>query len=137
MNKVFVDSNLWLYAFIEGQDATKHTKAKLLLQNSQDIIIVSNQVISEVSVNLLRKAKIDENALQSIIQSFYQKYQVIPLLENNFISASDLRVRYQFSYWDSLIVAIALQEKCSILYSEDLNHQQKINDLTILNPFLV
>lgn len=108
-----------------------------MLQNSQDTIIVSNQVISEISVNLLRKAKIDENSLQSIIQSFYQKYQVIPLLENNFISASNLRVRYQFSYWDSLIVSIALQEKCSILYSEDLNHQQKINDLTIINPFLV
>ncbi len=135
MSKVFVDSNLWLYAFIEGQDNTKHLKAKLLLQNMQDVIIISNQVISEVSVNLLRKAKIDEISLQSIIQSFYQKYQVIPLLENNFISASNLRERYQFSYWDSLIVSVALQEKCTILYSENLSHQQKIGDLTILNPF--
>ena len=84
MNKVFVDSNLWLYAFIEGQDTTKHIKAKLLLQNSQDTIILSNQVISEVSVNLLRKAKIDENYLQSINLSFANLLSLnkFPILSN-------------------------------------------------------
>jgi predicted nucleic acid-binding protein len=123
MSKVFIDSNLWLYAFIEGQDATKHTKAKQFLQNLQEKIVISNQVISEVSVNLLRKAKMEEGLLQSIIKGFYEKCEVVALQEANFLSASDIRVRYRFSYWDSLILSVALQEGCTILYSEDLSHQ--------------
>jgi predicted nucleic acid-binding protein len=45
-------------------------------------------------------------------------------------------MRYQFSYWDSLIVASALESGCGVLYSEDLQSQQRIeNQLEILNPF--
>jgi predicted nucleic acid-binding protein len=136
MNKVFIDSNLWLYAFIEGQDADKHTKANHFLQTCQDTIVISNQVISEVSANLLRKAKIEESSLQAIIKAFYEKYEVVALHKANFLSASDIRVRYRLSYWDSLIMAVALQEGCTALYSEDLNNQQKIENLTIINPFV-
>ena len=43
-----------------------------------------------------------------------------------------------FSYWDSLIIAAALEAGCTTLYSEDLQHKQVIEGvLTILNPFLM
>jgi predicted nucleic acid-binding protein len=52
-------------------------------------------------------------------------------------SALNIHFKYHFSYYDSLIIASALQNECSILYSEDLNHNQKIeNVLTIINPFI-
>ncbi len=42
-----------------------------------------------------------------------------------------------FSNWDSLIIAAALQANCYTLYSEDMQHEQIIDDtLTIVNPFL-
>jgi predicted nucleic acid-binding protein len=45
--------------------------------------------------------------------------------------------KYKFSYYDSLIISSALENGCSILYSEDLHHNQKIEKtLTIINPFL-
>jgi len=44
--------------------------------------------------------------------------------------------KWQFSFYDSLIIAAALQAKCNVLYSEDLQHNQKVHSLTILNPFL-
>jgi predicted nucleic acid-binding protein len=44
--------------------------------------------------------------------------------------------KYRYSYWDSMIIASALDSKCSILYSEDMQHGQVIDkDLIILNPF--
>jgi len=50
--------------------------------------------------------------------------------------ASKLRSNNAFSYWDSLIVAVALDAGCSTLYSEDMQHGQRIEgQLTIVNPF--
>jgi predicted nucleic acid-binding protein len=44
--------------------------------------------------------------------------------------------RYQFSYYDSLIIAAALEAEASVLYTEDMQHSQRIGSLTIINPFL-
>ncbi len=54
----FVDTNIWLYAFIEANDANKSALARKLLQEIEPVI--SSQVINEVSVNLLRKAHFPE-----------------------------------------------------------------------------
>ena len=47
-----------------------------------------------------------------------------------------LQKRYSLSYRDSFIVATAFQAKCKILYTEDLQDKQNIEDLQIVNPFL-
>jgi predicted nucleic acid-binding protein len=49
--------------------------------------------------------------------------------------ACDIRDSYNISYYDSLIVSTALNAKCTVLYSEDMQHGLKIDDLVILNPF--
>jgi predicted nucleic acid-binding protein len=53
-----------------------------------------------------------------------------------FIRALDLARRDQLSWYDSLIVAAAIQGECEILYSEDLQHGRRFGDLVIQNPFL-
>jgi predicted nucleic acid-binding protein len=65
----FVDTNIWLYAFIEGEDRRKTARAKELLEASRTII-VSTQVINEVCVNLLKKAQFPEQQVQQLIESF-------------------------------------------------------------------
>ena len=49
--------------------------------------------------------------------------------------ALDIHVRYRFSFYDALIIASALAAGCTRLYSEDLQHGQQIEGLTITNPF--
>ncbi len=52
-------------------------------------------------------------------------------------SSWELRAKYNISFWDSLIVASALENKCTILYTEDLHHSQLIEGrLRILNPLI-
>ncbi len=55
---------------------------------------------------------------------------------NIFESASDIRSRYHFSFWDSLIVACALSARASILYSRDMQDGLVVaSQLEIVNPF--
>jgi predicted nucleic acid-binding protein len=53
-----------------------------------------------------------------------------------FLRALDLARRDQLSWYDSLIVAAAIQGDCEILYSEDLQHGRRFGDLVVQNPFL-
>ncbi len=131
----FVDSNVWLYAFsTDSKEETKRIIAKRLIQENS--IVISTQVINEVSSNLLKKHKLDEGTLLNLIASFYSKYQVISFNLNILESASNLRNKYHLSFWDSLIIACALAANANILYSEDMQDGLIVNkQLTIINPF--
>jgi len=49
----------------------------------------------------------------------------------------EVKLKYHFSVYDSLIIASALEAGCEVLYTEDLQHNQLIeNKLRIVNPFV-
>lgn len=116
----FVDTNIWLYAFISSQDSEKSKKAQEFILTHQGNLVVSTQVINEVCVNLIRKANMSEESVREVIKSFYRRYDVLVLEKSMLIKASELRQRYAISYWDSLIVASALAANATVLYSEDM-----------------
>jgi len=139
-DKVFVDSNIFLYAFSIPRNTTqhdtvfKHEIAKKLIQNNA--ISISTQVINEVSVNMLKKLRYSNEDIHAFVESCYRRYTILNFSEELFLIASALRERYHFSYYDSLIVSAALQSRATILYSEDMQHDQLIEDrLRIVNPF--
>lgn len=130
----FIDTNIWLYAFIEEDDVTKSTVARQLLQTIEPVI--STQVINEVCVNLLKRQILTEEQVRTLIASFYEKYQVVELTRSVLSRASDLRQRYSLSFWDSMIIASALEADITTIYSEDMHHGLMIaNKLQIRNPF--
>lgn len=130
----FVDTNVWLYAFIENRDSARSARASGLIQ--QGNIRLSTQVVNEVCVNLLKKAKFSEDTLRQLIDAFYTKYDVADLQRSTFLAASELRHRYSLSYWDSMIVASALETGAEVLYSEDMQDGLLVNSwLRIVNPF--
>lgn len=61
---------------------------------------------------------------------------IICIDHEDILRAIDLHRLYNFSFWDSLIVRTAQKTACSILYSEDMQHDQKIANVRIVNPFL-
>ncbi len=130
----FVDTNVWLYAFIKTDDATKSATASHLLQILQPV--VSTQVINEVCVNLLRRALFTEEQTRALIESFYEKYEVVGLTRAVLLSASQLRRQRSFSFWDSMIIASGLDAGVDVLYSEDMQHGLVVDGkMQILNPF--
>jgi len=132
----FVDTNVWLYAFIAGSDAAKSKTARQLLQDKEPSLLVSSQVINEVCVNLLKKTRIREAETRELIRSFYRRYPVVLLDEAVQVGASELRGRFSLSFWDSLILAAAIHGGASIVYSEDLQADLQVNEgLVVRNPF--
>lgn len=131
----FVDSNIWLYAFIDTQNADKLSIAKSVIKNKDISITVSIQIINEVCVNLIKKANFSEEKIRELIESFYNKYDVIGIEREIILKSSEIRAQHNFSFWDSLIFASALYVGAEILYSEDMHGGFVIDKTRIVNPF--
>ena len=133
---VFFDTNIFLYALLDFQDKQKHDIAVNLLSKNPGGAI-STQVVNEVCSNLIRLAKASEMIVEQAIHNFFSKYFVVLPSESTLKRASQLRQNHKFSYWDSIIIASALEAKSSVLYSEDMQHHLVIEkSLTIINPFI-
>lgn len=136
----FLDSNVWLYRLLDNQslEAQERERKRTIassLTEAQDII-TSTQVINEVCANALRKAAFTEAQIQTLIESFQSRCIVVALDIEILTTASSLRSRYRFSFWDGLIVASALSAGADILYSEDMQDGLMVEQqLTIVNPF--
>lgn len=72
--KCFVDSNIWLYAFMDS-NSDKRTNALQLIENPN--IVLSTQVINEVCCNLLRKTSYSESEIQQTIRNFQACYPIL------------------------------------------------------------
>jgi len=129
----FCDSNILLYAFSTQDLRKKEIASKIILDNR---CIISIQVINEVSNIMLKKLNFKDEQIKKFIASSYKRYNIINFNKNIFIEACNIRTLYKFSYYDSLIISSALESNSKILYSEDMQNNQKIyNNLTIINPF--
>jgi predicted nucleic acid-binding protein len=138
--RYFFDTNVWLYRLFDDKKievAERDRKRNIAISiTSNEGIIISTQVVNEVSANLLKKAAFNEEQIKAVIQSLYRRCTVVEFNLNIFESASDIRSRYNFSFWDGLIVACALSARASILYSEDMQDGLIVaGQLEIVNPF--
>jgi predicted nucleic acid-binding protein len=134
VTKVMVDTNLWVYLYAKNPD-NKYRKVRELIGNHFDSIIISTQILGEL-YNVLTKKKLtnQEDAKQIILENSLN-FQVVEIDLIKVVTALDINSRYGYSYWDSLVIATALNCDCSILYSEDMQHNQFIENKTrIINP---
>jgi len=136
-DKIFVDTNVFVYAYSDD-NILKHKTAKNLLQKdlAEDFIIVSTQILNEFySVMSKSKSSHQEiaNYVREIAKQTYVKLVTIESIE----LCLKIREKYHFSWWDSLVLVSALENGCRIIYSEDMQHKQVIeNTLEIVNPFV-
>jgi predicted nucleic acid-binding protein len=86
---------------------------------------------------LVKKFKLDDATVFNIVeQNILPISTIVPIGFQTYHLAFRLRSEYSLSFWDSLIVSSALENNCTTLYSEDMQHQQYIeNQLLIINPF--
>jgi predicted nucleic acid-binding protein len=89
-----------------------------------------SQAADNSAAEAKRKSAIELTQRSGIVISFQVINEVC-------VNAAQLRTRYQCSFWDSLIVAAAIQSGVTALYSEDMQSGLNIsNQLEIINPFL-
>ncbi len=135
----FLDSNILLYDLWD-KDPRKQSIAGNLIRRAleEKSSIISFQVIQECLAVVSRKSQpawdLDQTRdyLESVLAPLCRVYASIPLYQD----AVALQLRWRFSFYDSLIVASALSAGCETLYTEDLQHGQEIEGLTVVNPFI-
>lgn len=138
-DRIFLDTNIFVYTFYEKGFPKRKRATTLLTQLlEEDNCVISYQVVQEL-INVLRKQQYD--FYSSELFSHYLNKTIFPCCDvfpskQLYSEAIEISLRWKFSFYDSLIIASALEADCSILYSEDLQHQQKIYSLEIINPFL-
>ena len=135
----FLDSNILLYCF-DKTDARKKSIAKTLVDEAttKGTGVISYQVYQEFCNVLLHKTNdnIPIPKLTAYLDAVvFQLIRVHPSAQL-FREALRIHQETQYRYYDSLIVAAALESGAAILYSEDLQHDRRIGALRIVNPFL-
>lgn len=135
---VFVDTNVLLYA-VDPRHPFKQARAQAWLQQcwQRDCGRISTQVMHELFANLRRVAPslAVEDARRLVRE--YRTWTPWIVDDDTVDNAWQLQDRFAFDYWDALMVAAAQQQGCSLLITEDLQHDQRIDKVRILNPFLV
>ena len=137
-DKYFLDTNVIVYSF-DPNFSNKQYVAQHLIRNAlTGQGCISYQVVQEFFNVAIRKFK-TPLSLQDC--KIYLNDVLAPLCEifpsiEFYSQALQMKERWQYSLYDSLIVTASLQSNCTILYSEDMQHGQVINQLTITNPFL-
>lgn len=133
----FIDTNILCYT-IDEKNPVKQTVARNLLNSHfPSEVFISTQVLQEfynVATNKMKQpsADVKNNALAAATN-----YNVAQVTVHTIFSAIDLSIRYQFSIWDSLILASAIEAGCDTLYTEDLNDGQVVEGVKIVNPFII
>lgn len=135
--RAFFDTNVLVYLF-DGDAPDKRALARSLLQREADAgrATLSTQVLQEFFVTVTRKLAVPvgyeqaERAVRSLTE-----LSVVQIDAGLVLVGIELTRRLQISLWDALIVGAALQSGSTVLYTEDLQHGQRIDGLTVANPF--
>lgn len=135
----FLDSNILLYSF-DPAEPRKQRIARMLVDDAvhEGRGVISSQVCQEFC-NVMRHkltVPIPIRDLEAYLEStVYPLIRVLPS-PRLFAEALAIHQQAQYRFYDSLIVAAALEAGVPTLYSEDLQHDRTIGNLRILNPFL-
>jgi predicted nucleic acid-binding protein len=134
---VTIDTNIAFYSLeCDGKaDNAKADRAKAVLAEAG---FLSVQVLNEYAFAARRKLRRDWADIDydlNLLRTAILRIHSIDARANRY--ALTIAANYQLSFYDSLMIAVALENGASILYSEDMQHGMVIDDkLTIINPFL-
>ena len=130
--KAFIDTNIVIYAL--GPISSRTRAASLLFVDNP---VISTQVLSETANIANKKFKMSLPDIRRLITTLESICQVEIIFPPTITVALDLMEQYRFSWFDSLILATALQAGCHTLYTEDLQHNQTIHgQLKVINPLI-
>mgnify|MGYP005849357887 CR=1 FL=1 len=135
----FLDTNLFIYQ-LEAADERKSAIASDLIRDgiASGNACISFQVVQECLNTIRRKAEVplDVEGTRRYLDAVLRPlWQVMPTM-GLYNRALDLQTRYRHGFYDSMIIAAAIGAGCRRLYTEDLQHGQRIEQLRIENPFI-
>ena len=136
--RFFLDTNIFVYTF----DSTAPPKAAIATELIKRAIktkigIVSYQVVQEFFNVAMRRFESPMTAAEAdqYLAATFRPLLAVHSSPSLFSEALRLGSKFRLAWYDSLIVAAAIESQCDTLYSEDLQHGQRIESVTVANPF--
>ena len=135
-DNIFVDTNIFVYGYTDKEKEKMdyiHEYWKTHLADKK--IFVSTQILSEF-YSAMTKQKVSHAIIKEKMAEIIQTTTVTPLSLPTIEHCFALKEKYAYSWWDSLVLASALESECGEVCSEDMQDGQVIEgSLTISNPF--
>jgi predicted nucleic acid-binding protein len=137
--RFFLDTNIFVYSFDPSSPAKqRHATQLIRVAVSTRKGIVSYQVVQEFFNVALRRFAQPMTVLEAeqYLSAVFRPLLAVHSSPALLSEALRLTDRHRLSWYDSLIVAAALEGGCGVLYSEDLQHGQRYGELRVENPFI-
>ena len=133
--RVALDTNILAYAEGLGDDRRCSAAMQLIEQLPGHAVVLPAQTLGELARVLSGKAKCSAAQTRQAVLSWADSFEVADSTWFAFQSALDLTVDHQLPMWDALILAVAAENHCRLLLSEDLHHGFTWRGVTVVNPF--
>jgi predicted nucleic acid-binding protein len=134
--KVFVDSNVLLYTHdVSLTDKAKTARDWLRHLVEANVACTNLQVLNETTHVMLRKRRDLSTDVIFLAVDELGFLGRSPIDEHHVAFAREIRNATQYSWWNCLLLASALDLGCTHFLSEDLQDGHQIAGLTIVDPF--
>lgn len=134
MNNSFAaDTNVLIYLHDKSDDRKRKIAENILAENPK----IPAQVISEYLNVTRRLLNLPKTEIITQCALLLKDCEIVPVSHNTLTEAANIIDKYGFQIFDAIIIAASIQANCSILYSEDMQHGFVINNMTVLNPFIL
>jgi predicted nucleic acid-binding protein len=132
--RVFIDTNIVIYANDRSAgDKRARARAALAPLLRERRAVISTQVLQEFFAAATRKLRLPAERARHAVEK-WSKVDVVLVRPEIILGAIDLHRLHSLSFWDALILKSASMAGCGRVLSEDLNHGQVIDGVTVENP---
>ncbi len=133
--RVALDTNILAYAEGLGDERRCSTAMQLIEQLSSREVVLPAQTLGELSRVLTSKDKRSSSQAREAVLSWADSFEVADSTWFAFQAALDLTVDHPLPMWDALILAVAAENHCRLLLSEDFHNGFTWRGVTVVNPF--
>lgn len=131
----FFDTDVIVYGDDKSARAKQRRALDLLAEHRRaGTGVVSLQVLQEYFVTVTRKLHVEPSVARRKVELLGEFHVAAPQL-TDVLAAIDLHRLHGFSFWDALILRMAQQAGCRVLFSEDLQAERQVEGIHVVNPF--
>jgi predicted nucleic acid-binding protein len=138
-DRFFLDTNIFISSFDRSAAAKTRIAAQLIREAlTTQKGVISYQVVQEFFNAALTRFSQPMHAADAgqYLIAVFRPLLAVHSSQALYAEALLLHAQSKLSWYDALIVSAAIQARCKILFSEDLQHGQRFGSLQVRNPFL-
>jgi predicted nucleic acid-binding protein len=133
--RIALDTNVLVYAEGVGDRKKRDDSIQLLAALPEDAIVIPAQTLGELYRVLTGKALRGAVESREAVLAWSDSFTVADSTWTSFQSAMEIAAEHGLQIWDALILAVAAENRCRLLLSEDFQHGFTWTGVTIVNPY--